>query len=290
LTDQSFCPFAPGDRFVPVPLLDASARYPTGSGRVLQLAGDGRPKATVSTGRTGLISAMGIGPDGVLWVLDPQARSVDRFGPDGKLLPPLPLPSRGFGSILFEAGGTILLGEHLAGAAGPFAGEGKAVRLAAGGALLESFDTEFNGGVGGFLGVTHIALSTDGKTLFHVSETGPELYAHDLAGNSRLGSIYTRTDPPPMLFGLAALPDGRLAVATGTAIRLLWPDGAPLGDIALPQGRGWANLVVGPNGKALLALDFFGGRMAELALPDLALVSVVDFGNPQGMTTVAEVG
>jgi hypothetical protein len=289
LTDQSFLPFESGDRFVPVPLLDASARFPTGQGRVRQMTADGRVKAEVATGRTGLISGMGIGPDGVLWVLDPQARAVDRFAPDGALLPPLPLPPRAFGSIQFEAGGTILLGEHLSGPPGPFAGEGKAVRIAADGALLQTFDTESNGGVGGFLGVTHIALSPDGNTLFHVSETGAALYAHDLPGNRALGPIYTRADPPPFLFGLAALPDGRLAVATGNAIRLLWPDGAPLGDIALPEGRGWANLVVRPGGKALFALDFFGGRMAELSLPDLAIGPVADFGNPQGMTTVAEV-
>ena len=289
MTDQSFMPFQSGDLFVPVPVLDPSARFPTGAGRVRQVGADGVTKAEVATGRTGLISGLGIGPDGVLWVLDPQARAVDRFGPEGTLLPALALSARGFGSILFEAGGTILLGEHLAGPGGPFAGEGVTERISADGTVLATFQTETNGGVSGFLGVTHMALSPDGKSLFHVSETGPAIYAHNLAGNRRLGALYTRADPPPMLFGLAALPDGRLAVAIGAALRLLWPDGALLGDVALPEGRGWANLVVRPGGKSLYALDFFGGRMAELSLPDLALLAVVDFGNPKGMTSVAEV-
>ncbi len=289
MTNQSFFPFASGDRFIPVPLLDASARYPTGAGRIRQLSRCGQTKAEVATGHVGLISGMGIGPDGVLWVLDPQARAVDRFAPDGTRLPALPLPPRAFGSVQFEQGGTVLLGEHLAGADGPFAGAGQVLRLAADGTPERFFDTAFNGGVSGFLGVTHMALSADHKTLYHLSETGAALYAHDLAANLALGPIYTRTDPPAMLFGLATLPDGRLAVAIGTAIRLLSPDGAPLGDIALPEGRGWANLVVRPSGKSLYAMDFFGGRMAELSLPDLTLLAITDFNNPQGMTTVAEV-
>jgi hypothetical protein len=282
-------PFESGDIFVPAPFLDPAARYPTGAGIIRQYDGDFVLKAAVATGRAGLISGLGLGPDKVLHALDPQARCVDRFGPDGHLLPSLALPGAGFGSILFEAGGTCLLGEHLCGPPGPFAGDGRVWRFGADGGLLQTFDTETNGGVSGFLGVTHMALSANGATLFHVSETGGVIYAHDLANDQRLGIFYTRADPPPMLFGLAMLPDGRVAVATGRSLRLIAADGAVAGDIDLPAGRGWANIIVRPGGGSLFVLDFFGGQLAELSLPGFRFLRLVDLGNPQGMTSVAEV-
>jgi hypothetical protein len=289
LTDQSFIAFESGDIFVPAPVLDPTARYPTGAGVVRQYDDNFRLKASVATGRTGLISGLGMGADRVLHVLDPQARGVDRFGPDGCLLPPQGLPDIGFGSILFETGGTILMGEHLCGPPGPFAGDGKVRRFAADGTLLKTYDTETNGGVSGFLGVTHMALSADGATLFHVSETGGVVFAHDLANDHRLGVFYTRADPPPMLFGLATLPDGRVAVATGRSLRLVAIDGTVAGDIDLPAGRGWANVVVRPGGGSLFVLDFFGGQVAELSLPGFRFLRLVDLGNPQGMTSLVEV-
>jgi hypothetical protein len=289
LTDQSFMPFESGDIFVPAPMLDPAARYPTGAGIVRQYDGDFTLKAAVATRRTGLISGLGLGPDHVLHVLDPQARAIDRFGPDGHLLPARQLPDAGFGSILFEAGGTCLIGEHLCGGFGPFAGEGRVLRIAADGAVLASFATQTNGGVSGFLGVTHMALSHDGSRLFHVSETGGVVYAHDLANDRRLGVFYARADPPPMLFGLATLPDGRVAVATGRSLRLVASDGTVAGDIDLPAGRGWANIVLRPGGGSLFVLDFFGGQLAELSLPGFRFLRLVDLGNPQGMTSVAEV-
>ena len=289
MTDQSFKPFTSGDVFVPAPVLDKTARYPTGAGVVRQYDGDFTLKAAVATGRTGLISGLGIGPDGVLHVMDPQARGIDRFGPDGVKLPAVAVPDAGFGSIVFEGGGTILLGEHLCGGPGPFEGQGRVMRFAADGNAVATFDTETNGGVGGFLGVTHMALSGDGGTLFHVSETGGVVYAHDLAANRRLGIFYTRADPPPMLFGLATLPDGRLAIATGRSIRLVAADGTVAGDIVLPAGRGWANIMVRPDGQSLFVMDFFGGQVAEMSLPGFRIVRLIDLGNPEGMTSMAEV-
>ena len=297
MTDQSFKAFAPGDLFVPAPRLDPTARYPTGAGVVRQYDAAFALKAEVDTGHTGLVSGLGLSPEGVLHVLDPQARARNLYGPDGQPLPPSGAapapPDAGYGSILFLADGGCLMGEHLCGghdpSSGPFAGQGRVVRLAADGRHLATYDTAHNGGVGGFLGVTHMALADDGRTLYHVSETGPHIYAHDLPDNRPLGTVHTRTDPPGMIFGLALLPDGRLAVALGGGLRLVDPRSGQTQDVALPPGRGWANIVLRPTGQSIFVLDFFGGQLAELSLPDLTVLRCLDLGTPQGLTSIAEV-
>ncbi|QMW22880.1 SMP-30/gluconolactonase/LRE family protein [Sandaracinobacteroides saxicola] len=288
---MTLLPFAPGDVFVPATVLEPEARYPTGMGRILQLAADGSARASVDTGRRGLISGLGLGPDGVLWVLDAQARGLDRFAPDGRRLPtPHAMTDMPFGSVLFPADGTILLAEHLCGATGPFAGGGRVYRFDADGRPLAVYATETNGGVSGFLGVTHMALSADGQTLFHVSETGSHIYAHDLIADRRLGAIHTREDPPGFLFGLAALPCGGIVVATGGGARRLSTHGE-VSELPLPPGRGWANLVVRAAGfgGGLWACDFFAGRLVALDLSTGAVLADRALGLEKALTSVAEV-
>jgi sugar lactone lactonase YvrE len=281
--------FRPGDIFVSSTVLDGTSQYPTGKGRIRQLSADLELRAEVETGRTGLISGLGIGPDGVLWVMDAQARGIDRYDPEGRKLPDLGLPKSGFGSVLFCADGTTLIADHLCGKDGPFAGTGDVYRLDAGGKVVAVYDTETNGGVSGFLGTTHMALSPDGNRLYHVSETGPVLYAHDLVANKRLGVVYTRTDPPPMLFGMAVLPNGDVVVGTGSGFRRLLPDGKPLGDWNMGGGRGWSVIKLRPDGKSLWALDFFGGTLAKVDAASGAVLRAVDMGLPKALAAVAEV-
>ena len=85
-------PFEPGDIFVTASDLDETARFPTGMGKILQIASDWTPKATFETGQHGLISSLTIDEDGNLHALDPQARSRVTIGPDG-------LPKAMFGAL-----------------------------------------------------------------------------------------------------------------------------------------------------------------------------------------------
>lgn len=281
-------PFARGDIFVTASTLDPAARFPTGQGKVLQFDAAWRPRASVETGRTGLISALALDRAGTLHVLDPQARSIDSFAPDGSPAAGFAkLPPRAYGSMIVLDDGDFLIGEHMVGAIPGFSGEGKVYRVAADGTVIETYDTETNGGMGGFLGVTHMALSHDGRTLYHTSETGAVVYAHDLAANRRLGAIYTRQDPPPLVFGLAMLGDGRLALACGNGLRLLDPASGMASDLPCPEGRGWAVPVLRASGS-LWALDFFGGKVAEIALPDGELLAEYPLGLEKCLAGIAE--
>lgn len=296
MTGQSLAPFASGDLLVAATRLEPGARYPTGASAVRQLAADGSIKAEALTGGRGLVAGLALLDDGGLLVLDPQARQVARFARDGTRLPDPDLGGHPFGSMVRLPGGDLLLGEHLCGAAGPFAGAGLVHRFTPAFAPAGRYATQTNGGVSGFLGVTHMALGEDGTTLFHLSETGPHVYGHDLATDTRLGPLFTVTQPPAMLFGLAALPDGDLLVANGGGLLQLAGGRSGfrcVGRIPLPPpaaGRpGWANVVVRPHGRGLFALDFLGGRLAELDPVSLEVGRLLDLGLAASLASLVEV-
>lgn len=260
-------PLDAGDVLISATVLDPAARLPTGHGRVLQLDAALNEKARWDSGRYGLISGLGLDRDRTLFVMDAQARGVDRIDRSGTHLPPLKgLTPKAYGSMLPMPDGGWLLGEHLCGREPPFEGAGKVDRFDAAGQLVQSYDTAVNGGVGGYLGVTHMALATGGTRLFHVSETGAHVYCHDLETDRRLGSFYVRQDPPPMVFGLAALFDGGLLLACGSEVRRLNAAGTVVQTYALPAGRGWSVVVLRPGGQTFWAVDFFAARLCQVAV------------------------
>jgi hypothetical protein len=282
-------PFSPGDIFVTAALLDESARFPTGQGRIRQYGADWQLKAELETGHTGLISALVLDPAGHLHALDPQASAITTVAADGQVVEQFAqLPNRAYGSMIALDGGEYLLGEHMVGAIPGFSGDGKVYRAAADGTVLASYDTETNGGMGGFLGVTHMALSADGMTLFHTSETGAQVYAHDLTSNRRLGAVYTRQDPPPLVFGLALLPDGQLLLACGSELRRIDPANGSAVTVPLPEGRGWAVPIV-RDAARLWALDFFAGRVACIDFATGAVMELHELGLAKCLTGIAEV-
>ena len=288
---SGFAPFVSGDIFVTATELDGTSRFPTGKGRVRQFDGDFKLKAEVSTGRVGLVSSLNIGPDGVLWVMDAQARGFDRYAPSGKRLPPFPtLPAAGFGSVVFAADGTTLIADHFCAPEGPFAGTGHVHRIDGKGTVLATWHTETNGGIAHFLGTTHMALVDGGKTLIHLSETGAHVYAHDLAADRRLGAFYTRADPPPFLFGLTELAGGDIAVCEGDHIRRIGRDGSLKAKWDMGGGRGWSVLAHRPSRTSLWACDFMGGTLAEIDGTTGAVIRKQELGLPQALAGVAEVG
>jgi hypothetical protein len=285
-------PFEPGDIFVTASLLDESARFPTGEGRIRQYGADWQLKAEMATGHTGLISALVLDPAGWLHALDPQARAITTIAGDGRVVEQFQLrPHRAYGSMIALGGGQYLLGEHMVGEIPGFCGEGKVYRVALDGTVLGTYDTETNGGMGGFLGVTHMALSADGRTLFHTSETGPHVYAHDLASDRRLGAVYTRQDPPPLVFGLAMLDSGDLMLACGSEMRRINPTSGAAQSIAMPEGRGWAVPIKRHNtaSEQLWALDFFGGRAATIMAETGELLEMRELGLAKCLTGIAQI-
>jgi hypothetical protein len=286
---NALAPFAPGDIFVTASDLDEAARFPTGRGKILQFDRDWSPKGSFETGHRGLISSLTIDAQGNLHALDPQARARTTIGPDGRARAMFgKLSAIALGSMIALPDGNFLIGEHMVGEIPGFSGRGKAYRVTPDGEILAEYDTETNGGMGGFLGVTHMALSVDGQTLYHTSETGAHVYAHDLANNKRLGPVYTRNDPPPLVFGIAALPDGSLLVACGNEMRRVMPGSEAARSYQLPEGRGWAVPMVSGDGSWFWALDFFGGKVASIDTESGAVLELQDLGLAKCLTGIAE--
>ena len=276
---------SPGDIFVTATVLDESARFPTGHGRIRHYDAGWMVKGEYDTGAFGLIASLCIDTTGTLHAMDPQARRVDHAGP----VQMAALPNKPFGSMIALDDGTYLMAEHMNGQIPGFEGDGKVWHVNASGELLRSWNTETNGGMGGFLGVTHMTLSPDKSTLYHLSETGSDIYAHNLKSDKRLGAIYTRTDPPMLVFGLTCLADGDIIFATGAGARRIKPDGTAQRDYTLPAGRGWSVIVPRTGGKSFWALDFFGGKVAEVNVDDGAILQSRDLGLPKALAGIAEV-
>jgi hypothetical protein len=281
-------PLEAGDMFVSATVLDVGARYPTGAGRVRHYDKNWGLKAEMATGRTGLISALCLDAHLSLHVLDPQAGRIDHFG--ANQMPHL--PHYRFGSMIPKGDSTFILGEHLIGEVPGFEGKGRVCHVDDQGRLIREWIVQTGGGASGFLGVTHMALSPDGTTLFHVSETGPHLYAHDLRHDIQCGPLYTHDDMPRMVFGLACLARGDLLLAVGNGVVRLDPQGQIVCRYALPAGafgHGWSVVIIRESGAQFWALDFFGGRVALVDVDTGGIAFMKDLELPKALAGFAEV-
>lgn len=280
---------APGDLWVAATLVtDKALRL--GLSRLWLLSAELEVKAEIPTGAFGMVSGLAVQPgSGVLWAFDPTARRVTRIGADGAMLPDIALaPGRGLGSGVFMANGDLLCGEHLSGDVPPFQGDGRLYRFDAQGRFIRKYGPEINGGMAGFLGLTHITLMKDGRTLAYVSETGSTLYRYDIAEARQLAPLYVRTDPPGMVFGIAGLPDDDVLVMCGNEMRRIAPDGAVRRTYKLPDGRGWSFVRVTKDGRKAWCGDFFAATLARIDLASGEAEIQRRFDLPFGLTCVAE--
>jgi hypothetical protein len=280
----------PGDLWVAATIVtDHSLKL--GLSRILLLGPDLGVKAALHTGDFGMVSGIAVNPaTGELNALDPFARNVTRIGADGRRLPsPDLLPGRGLGSMVFLKDGGALAGEHLCGLAPPFTGEGRIARFDAEGRLVRFYRPQYHGGIMGFLGVTHLALLSDQKTVAYVSETGSTVYRYDIEADQQLEPLYVRADPPGMVFGVAATPNDDVLVCCGGEVRRVNSAGEVVRAYATPEGRGWSFLRVTGDGQSFWVGDFFSGALARIDLDSGELIASAKLDIPFGVTSIAEV-
>jgi cytochrome b561 len=247
-------------------------------------------KSEIATRHYGMISGLAIEPaSGDLFAFDPTARAVSRISREGALLPDLPFNEcRPLGSGIFLGDGGLLAGEHFSGVEPPFIGDGRLLQYAPDKRLARLHRPQTHGGVAHFLGLTHMALMRDGKTLCYVSETGDTVFRYDIEKREQLAPLYVRKDPPAMVFGVAAAPNDYLLVMTGAAMRCLNRAGEVVRDYALPAGRGWSFVRLSRDEKSAWVGDFFVGQIARIDLSNGAVLQHKSFDLPFSLTAIVE--
>ncbi len=307
--NESLKPFSRGDVFVGVTELNDPLDDHAGRGRIIQYDANLRQKGVLWLGATShLVGGLNFDSRGVLWAFDSHAFVVLNIHPDGRVQIRDELPTRAFSHVTFAKDGSFLLGEHLAGdtvrpevaarmktkipffPGGDRFGDGHVWRFSADGKLLREYGTQTHGGMAGFLGVTHSALSPDGRTLVYCTETGPRLMRYDLADDRQLPDLQSFQPPfrgpPEMFFGMAYGPDGMLYVLRGARIDVVNAHGETLRSIPL-EGFGWATLAITRDGRHAYAGSFFTGQVVKVALASGAVEHVANTGQARALAGLA---
>lgn len=263
-----------------------------GHGRVVQFDADLTLKGVLRTELIGLTTGL-LWHDGILYACDQTARAITRYDASGTMLPGIPFAGGGIGLSCMEPlpDGTLIIGEHFVGEKEPYTGAGNLYHCRTDGSLIEMFDCETHGGVAHFLGVTHISLVPDGKTLFYISETGNRLMRFDLAEGKQMPDFLVLDGPPfqSMLFGFRCLADGGVLMARGTEAWRYDDKAELVRRYELPASRGWANISLSADGSQFYAADWYGGAIAKIDLASGEMVGQIETGLEKALAGVIEI-
>lgn len=297
-------PFAPGDIFATCTLLDDPSDDHRGRGRIIHYDANLALKNTLwLDDTTHLLQGPRFSPQQVLFAFDAFAHKVVRFAVDGSRLPNLvEAPARAFGSAAFATDGRFFLGETLVGTGSRLPlkttlptmpgstrlGDGHVFEFDANGKLRREHATPTHGGMAGFQGVSSLALAPDGRTLVYVSETGPKIFAWDVATGTSLPDIASFPDSSRKFYFDVRFDEiGSLYALAGGALEIYDLRSRTLRrSIALP-GFGWASMSTPRSGNILLA-NFFSGEIAKLDLATGAVLQKAQTNAPKALSGIAQ--
>mgnify|MGYP003683350795 CR=1 FL=1 len=313
--ESTMQPFAPGDIFLGVTLLNNSDDDHAGPGRIIQYDADFNEKGILWTeGTSHLVGGLNFGPDGNLWAFDSNAHSVLRISPEGKQLPEIKFAERSFSHCNFAPDGTVIMGEHLVGDGssfpewmGPLAkmgtvltkipgedvfGHGHIFRFTMDGELVKEYSNEVHGGMTGFLGCTTASLSPDGKTMLYSSETGARLMQYDLESDQQLPDLITFGPREGMVLIARYQPDGTILMIkavsrTEFALQHLSAEGEDIRTYELP-GPGWATMAPSNDDNIMLISNFFSGDLATFNLETGEISNKVNVGVERSLAGIAQ--
>jgi sugar lactone lactonase YvrE len=284
-------PILPGD--VLVALTDIfDEKNERGHGRILQYTHDFELKGALMTGKEGLTTGLAFAPDGTLFAMDQHARAVTRFDRQGRKLPDIAFgDKKPFGCVVFAKDGSVLMGEHFIGRASEYwYGDGDLYRFSLDGKQLNMWDVEVDGGIANFLGLTHMTLASDQRTLAYVSETGPRIMRFDIVAGKQLPDLvnFKGQEPRRMFFAVKYLPDDTLLVGVGNGAQRLDQSGNVIREYKMPHGRGWSVITVAPDGKHFYFGDFFAGEFARIAVDSGEVEKIVATEKKKALAGVIE--
>ncbi|MEC9374738.1 MAG: hypothetical protein VYA80_00030 [Pseudomonadota bacterium] len=296
LKTSTMKPFDKGDIFLGCTYLNDDEDDHIGEGRILQFDKFWRPKGTLYTeGTRYFIVGCKMGPDGTLWAFDCHDHITVQVSPEGKQINTWD-SGRSFGSINFQADGTLLFGEYFLGTEiweGTTAkllengtlGDGNLYRYSADFKLMETFEVETAEEPSNFKGVTHSTLHPSGDYITYTTETARRLMRFDLKNKTQMEDLdshpdaavpFDRTDRR-WFIAPAYMPDGRLLCTVAEGLRIYAEDGSIIKNIPLP-GYGWAQVIPDVNDDFALAANVWTGMAARIDLEKGELVESIDVG------------
>lgn len=305
MNESTLQSFAPGDVLVGATVLDDPGDDHAGRGRILQYDADLAPKGVLwLEDTTHLVGGLSFDARGRLWAFDSQSFAVLVVHPDGRV-ERRDFGARPYSNVCFARDGTLYLGEHLAGdtirpeiearldttlphmPGTQRFGDGHVWHFRDDGTFIKEYATQTHGGLAGFLGVTHAALSPDGAVLVYCSETGPRLMRYDLKRDRQLPDLQSFPEGQrEMFFGMRYGPDGALYALRGSRLDVIAKSGATLRTIPLP-GSGWATIAIAPDGRTACIGNFFTGELGRIDLASGERLATVQTGAARALAGLA---
>jgi hypothetical protein len=246
--------FPSGDVFVSV-----------GNGLVQERHPDGTLVQTLNTDKGAGIFTTGLAFDaaGNLYVTDFNANDVSKFNGSGTLV-----GSFGSGynadpeSILFDASGNAYVGQA--------DGTGNVLKFDPSGNAVASFDVAPED-----RGSDHIALASDGCTLFYTSE-GSLVKRFDVCTSTQLADFATGL--PGTAFAVKLLPGGGALVADSASIVRLDGSGGIVQQYGSNESGAWFSLALDPGGTSFWAGDSLSGDVKQFDLASGAVLASFNTG------------
>jgi hypothetical protein len=298
--------FAAGDVFVAATVMNDPKDDHAGVGRILQYDADLNFKGELwLSGTTHKVGGLSFGPDKTLWAMAQLTPAVVEIGPDGRQKRYKVWSERKLSSVVFAPDGSLLFGEHMAGAQTGHPsittkfkllngrntiGDGHVFRFSRDGQLLKEYRTANNGGMFGFLAVTSMVLADSGRRLIYLSETGTLVQQYDLANDRQLPELANFSGNPamPMVLVMNPLPDGRLLISNGGGFAIVSPkDGAIERSYRL-DGLGWAAVNSSSDGEHAFVGNFWTGELVKVRLSDGAVEARAFVGQRESLSGVAQ--
>lgn len=265
-----------------------------GVGRILHCASDFTVKNEIRLDAQGVLIGLALDPrTGRLYATSPQRHLVTSFDAQDREVPAPSLPDRRYGNIIFDPAGRGLVGIHsVHGGPAPDDGygEGKLVRFDPASGAVEVFEVEIDGGRGGKHCISSLALAADGRTLFYASEAGRRLMRFDVEAGEQLPDFRVFTDDEGIgTYGLSALPDGGVLMATSAGAARFDADGKEVQRFDGGEDHGWTRAKLSADGRHFYLGNFLKGVLEKRELDSGEIVDRLVIGKKGSLTGVVEI-
>ncbi len=308
--------FEHGDIFVGATLLNNPEDDHAGPGRIIQFDGDLNLKGILWTeNTTHLVGGLKFDSNKDLWAFDSQNCSAIKVNASGNQVDQSNFGDRSFSNVNFLSNGEILLGEHLTGDESnnkalegprklgtvlPFMpgteryGDGNIHKFSKDGEPIETYETETNGGMPGFLGVTASALAPDESKIIYISELGNCIFQFDIVNNKQMNDLITyEPDSGNMVIAIGFSNTGdfysiKANFREGFSLcRHDVESGSILDEKMLP-GPGWATLCLCEDGMHAILGNFFNGQIAKIDLASGQMIASAETEVERSVAGIAE--